>query len=338
MRIVCKEQHTAEWMQLRTGIYTGSRSADGGQKLSRASKNGVKGDWGAKHWAYVEELAWEQITGVAADHYVSKPMEIGTQYEGEARVEFWMRYGAEVEETGLVLHPTLNYLGASPDGYVMENGVAIPIELKVPLAKTHQLYLGEGVVPEIYVPQLMTEMLCCDRAPYGYFASYCPPDIFPALPDHMRMFRVKLMADEAKFAEIEEAATATMEHVIERVAKLRAMYPEKGAPKSKFRAELETAVLAQESGRPGRLCRPRLCVSRWPAAWQVLRVTDFSVHPCLQISSLRAFGPAPNADAAIHKACFGHAYHSWRAIAQRGNFMIEHLKTVCSGMSKSITV
>lgn len=173
-------------------------------------------------------------------------MEIGTQYEGEARVEFWMRYGAEVEETGLVLHPTFNYLGASPDGYVMENGIAIPIEFKVPLAKTHQLYLGEGVVPEIYVPQLMTEMLCCDRAPYGYFASYCPPDIFPALPDHMRMFRVKLMADEAKFAEIEEAATATMEHVIERVAKLRAMYPEKGAPKSKFVAELETAVLATE--------------------------------------------------------------------------------------------
>lgn len=246
MRIVCKTQHSAEWYAARTGIVPGSRVADSMAKLSRASKNGVKGDYASAHWDLVRELAWERITGACADHYVSKPMEIGTQYEGEARVEFWMRYGAEVEQTGFILHPTMDYLGASPDGYVIENGICIPLELKVPLPKTHEQYLEDDVVPAEYVPQLMTQMLCMDRAPYGYFASYCPPDIFPEMPDEFRMFRKRLEADQTMFDAIEEAATVTMQHVAERMNKLRAMYPAKGQPKSKLNAELEASIHALE--------------------------------------------------------------------------------------------
>lgn len=245
MRVVCASQHTAEWHAARCGNVTGSRMADAMNRLKVKSKNGVAGDWSGKHWSYVSELAWERITGVCADHYVSKPMEIGAQFEGEARVEFWMRHGVEVEQTGFVLHPTLNYLGASPDGYVIENGKVIPVELKVPQPHTHEGYLEADVVPEIYVPQLLTEMLCCDRAPYGYFVSYCPPDICPEMPEEFRLFIKKLPA--CMFDEIEEAATATIEHVVERMAKLRAMYPKSGQPKSEIRQQLEAAVTQEEA-------------------------------------------------------------------------------------------
>ena len=222
MRVVCKEQHTAEWMQARTGICTASRMADAMAKLSRASKNGVKGDWAAAHWKYVSELAWENITGVCADHYVSKPMDIGTQYEGEARVEYWQRFGIEPDETGFVLHPTLNYLGSSPDGLCNPNG---GVEIKVPLFHTHTGYLEADEIPEEYIPQMYTNMLCCGRD-WWDFISYCPPDIAPELPDEFRMFRKRLFADPEKFAEIEEAATVTMEHVAQRVKELRERYPE----------------------------------------------------------------------------------------------------------------
>lgn len=242
MRIVCRTQNTPEWRAARTGICTASGSDNFKGKLQRKSKNGVAGDWNANHWNYVRDLAWEQITGLPTDHYVSKPMEIGTEYEGEARVEFWMRYECEVEQTGFVLHPTLDYLGASADGYVIENGIYIPVELKVPTIQTHKKYLEDGIVPEIYVSQLDTVMLCFDHAPYGYFASYCPPDVYPDFPDHMRMFRARLEADQARWDEIEEAATATMEHVVERVAMLRKMYPQNGAPKSKLNVQLETTT------------------------------------------------------------------------------------------------
>jgi putative phage-type endonuclease len=246
MRIICTAQHTAEWHSARTGICTASGMVKAMKKLSRKSKNGEAGDWAGDHWDYVSTLAWERITGQAADHYVSKPMEIGTQYEGEARVEYWMRTGTEVDETGLVLHPRFDYLGASPDGLVGKDGL---VEIKVPLFSTHVGYLEAGEIPEEYQIQMQVQMLCCERK-WNDFVSYCPPDIAPELPDEFRMFKKRLEADQTMFDAIEEAATVTMQHVAERMTKLRAMYPVKGAPKSKFRAELETAVLAQDLSDP----------------------------------------------------------------------------------------
>jgi len=240
MRIVCTEQHTAAWMAARTGVVTASRMCDAMAKLSRKSKNGDAGDYAAAHWKYVSELAWERITGVCAEHYVSKPMEIGSQYEGEARVEYWMRYGAEVDQTGFVLHPRFDFLGASPDGLVGKDG---GLEIKVPLFSTHTSYLEADAIPEEYMLQMYTNMLCCDRK-WWDFVSYCPPDIAPELPDEFRMFRKRLEADKNVFDAIEEAATVTMQHVAERMEKLRRMYPAKGAPKSKLNAELEASMQA----------------------------------------------------------------------------------------------
>ena len=177
MRIVCREQHTAEWMQARTGIYTGSRAADGMQRLSRASKNGVKGDWASSNTGPMSK-SWlgNRLPGLRPTTTSRSQWKRGLSMRAKRGLSSGCAMGLKLRKPGLCSTERLNYLGASPDGYVMENGVAIPIELKVPLAKTHQLYLGEGgAMPEIYVPQLMTEMLCCDRAPYGYFASYCPP-------------------------------------------------------------------------------------------------------------------------------------------------------------------
>lgn len=228
MRAVCKHQGTAEWMTARTGICTASRMADAMAKLSKASKNGVKGDWTAAHWKYVSELAWERITGTAADHYVSKPMEIGSQYEGEARVEYWQRFGVEPDQTGFVLHPTLDYLGSSPDGLCSTDG---GLEIKIPLFHNHVAYLEADEVPEIYIPQMQTNMLCCER-PWWDFVSYCPPDIEPALPDEFRMFRKRLDASPEMHAQIEEAATATMEHVIELIQMLREKYPHIDRPQA----------------------------------------------------------------------------------------------------------
>ena len=243
MRIVCREQGTSEWMQARTGIVTASRMADAMARLSRKSKNGDAGDYAAAHWKYVSELAWERITGVCAEHYVSKPMEIGSQYEGEARVEYWQRFGTDVDQTGFVLHPRLDYLGSSPDGLVGKDG---GLEIKVPLFSTHCAYLESGEIPEEYMLQMYTNMLCCERK-WWDFVSYCPPDVAPEMPDEFRMFKKRLEADQTMFEAIEEAATVTMQHVAERMEKLRQMYPPKAAPKSKFVQELEQSVHALEA-------------------------------------------------------------------------------------------
>jgi len=243
MRTICAEQGTHEWYAARCGVVTASRMADAMAKLGRASKNGAKGDWAAAHWKYVSELAWERITGVPADHYVSKPMEIGSQYEGEARVEYWQRFGIEPDQTGFVLHPRFEYLGSSPDGLCGKDG---GLEIKVPLFHNHASYLESDAIPEEYMLQMYTNMLCCERS-WWDFVSYCPPDIAPELPDEFRMFRKRLEADQTVFDAIEEAATVTMQHVAERMETLRRMYPSKGQPKSKFNVDLERSVHALEA-------------------------------------------------------------------------------------------
>lgn len=246
MRVICKEQHTHEWHQARAGNVTASRVADAKARLSRKSKNGIAGDWAAAHINYVSELAWEMITRMPADHYVSKAMDIGTQYENEARVEYWMRYGTEVEETGFVLHPHLDFLGCSPDGLVGTDG---GVEIKVPLFKTHCGYLEADQIPDDYRLQMYTNMLCCGRE-WWDFVSYCPPDIAPEMPDQFRMFCKRLFADQAIFAEIEEAATATIEEAVALVSVLQQRFP-KGQPmRTKVNAELRASVKDTFTGVP----------------------------------------------------------------------------------------
>ncbi len=217
MRVVCKEQGTAEWLQARTGKVTASAIARAMKKLSRASGSKKAGDWAGDHDAYVREIKWELITRVPAEHYVSKPMEIGSQYEGEARIEYWQATGNEVEEIGFVLHPTIDYLGASPDGILDAGGI---LEIKVPLLKTHESYWDDDCIPEMYVPQMQCEMLCCE-AEWGDFVSYAPPDLYPELPEEFRLFVKRLPADPAMHRAIEEAATATIEEAVALVNRLR---------------------------------------------------------------------------------------------------------------------
>jgi hypothetical protein len=243
VRVVCTQQHTHEWYQGRLGIFTASRAVDGMATYKVNAKGGKKGEYNKAHWDYVRELAWERITGVPYPHHVTDAMEAGNQYEPLARIEYWQRTGIEVEETGLVLHPTFDYIACSPDGLVGTDG---GIEIKIFVLDNFLELLDVDTIPAKYLPQMYTNMLCCGRD-WWEFVAYCPgddsqTDLARALPDEFRLYRKRLLADTAKFAEIEEAATVTMQHVAERMETLRRMYPSKGEPKSKFVAELEMST------------------------------------------------------------------------------------------------
>lgn len=227
MRIVCHEQYTVDWFNWHLGRCTGSGTAKFADKLERKSKYGVAGDWSGAHWDYVRAKAWEKINGVPHDNYVSEEMDIGRQYEPDARIEFAERMGVKVIQTGFILHPTMDFLGASPDGYIIENEICIPLEIKVPKLKTHERYLEDQIVPEDYVPQMDTQSLCMDRAPYGYFCSFCPPDVCETMPDEFRLFVARRDSNAAEWERIELAAIATMKHVVERMEKLRNLYPKR---------------------------------------------------------------------------------------------------------------
>lgn len=247
MRIAAQVQKTPDglpdrdWMEARLTKVTGSNMARAMKKLSRASNGKKAGDWSADHGNYVSEIAWEIITGKPTEHYVSKAMDAGTMYEPDARFAYSdFRWGSPVavQETGFVLHPTLDYIGASPDGLTPDGGI---LEIKVPLPLNHRKYIQANEIPEDYLPQMYCEMLCCESE-YGDFVSYCPEDADPFLPEEFRLFIKRTTDDDdRRFSEylglketltrrqlwdlMEEAAMVTMEQAVRLAKELAERYP-----------------------------------------------------------------------------------------------------------------
>jgi putative phage-type endonuclease len=100
-----------------------------------------------------EELMKKKL-GISPSTY-SGFMNHGVAYEDEARQKYMDMTGEVVHEFGLLIHPDLPWLGASPDG-ITESGKLV--EIKCPVKRT----VEPGHVPEHYMPQLQVCMEVCD--------------------------------------------------------------------------------------------------------------------------------------------------------------------------------
>lgn len=107
--------------------------------------------------------AWRCITGREPNE-PNIDMRRGIEHEEDALFSFECEHGALIDQVGFVPHPTLEWLGASPDGIVFEDGAKIVIEAKCPRTL-------HGEVPPKYYAQMQIQMECCD-SPYGYFLSW----------------------------------------------------------------------------------------------------------------------------------------------------------------------
>lgn len=187
MRVIECEQGSPQWLKAREGKITASRMADVLNYLKKGGESQKRAD-------YRVELIAERLTGLAADYYVSPEMKWGTENEPFARSAYEITTGNFLDQVGFVLHPTLDYAGASPDGLYGRHGGA---EFKCPKSTTHLEYMIAGSVPEAYIPQMNMEMLCCERD-WIDFVSFDP-----RMPKDLQLFIVRHNRDDAKIAEIE---------------------------------------------------------------------------------------------------------------------------------------
>lgn len=108
--------------------------------------------------------AWRVITGREPESEPGPDAQRGLDHEQDAISELEVELCLLAHPGRFVKHPTIPWLGASPDAFIMENGVAIPVEAKCP----RQLHVD---VPPMYLAQVQTQMECCN-APYEYFVSW----------------------------------------------------------------------------------------------------------------------------------------------------------------------
>jgi hypothetical protein len=205
VRVIDCEQGSDVWLKAREGRITASRLVDVLNYLKKGGESQKRAD-------YRTELVAERLTGLAEDRYVSPEMKWGILQEPFARSAYEVETGNFLDLVGFVLHPTMDFSGASPDGlYGLRGGC----EFKCPKSTTHIEYMLAGVVPEEYVPQMTWEMACCERD-WIDFVSYDP-----RMPEDLQLFICRLMRDEAKIKEYEAEVLKFEGEINSQIARLR---------------------------------------------------------------------------------------------------------------------
>ena len=205
MRVVTDKQRTGEWLQAKCGCIGASRIADVMAVLKR--KDGEA----AVRKNYKTQIVVEKLTGRVQENYQSPAMQWGIDNEDLAFAAYELKYDVELQHTGFVLHPTISFAGASPDGLIGDDGM---IEAKCPDSTTHLEYLLADTVPEEYQPQMLWEMVCCERQ-WCDFVSYDP-----RMPEHLQLFVKRFPRDAMRISLMEQEVHKFMGEVDAIIASL----------------------------------------------------------------------------------------------------------------------
>lgn len=189
MNVIDVVQGTEAWKKARVGHVTASKISD----VMAKGKNGKEATTRANYRA---EIVVELLTGEPyEDGITSKDMKRGTEMEPYARELYQQQSSLEVVQTGFVLHPTIDWAGASPDGLVGDDGL---LEIKCPKSKTHLIYLLSDKIPSDYEKQMLWQMACTGRS-WCDFVSYDN-----RFPKHKQLFIKRLERNKSKIADIEK--------------------------------------------------------------------------------------------------------------------------------------
>jgi len=200
-------QGSPEWRAARAGSLGASQIAD----VIAKTKSG----WGASRANVMASLVAERLTGQAQEGYTNAAMMWGVEKEPEARNAYSFHCDVDVNQVGLVKHPTIVGTHASPDGLLGSDGL---LEVKCPLTSTHiETLLGQNV-PGKYVTQMQWQMACTKRQ-WCDFASYDP-----CLPPEMALFVKRVHRDDAMISKLEREAVAFLNELDATVAQLRSRY------------------------------------------------------------------------------------------------------------------
>ena len=147
------EQRSAEWFEARRGKLTGSN---------------VGAALGLNPWKTPDDLVRQMVReyhGAEPEFQGNAATEYGASHEPLAIMDYLGKTGNIVEECGFFVHPNHDWLGASPDGLIGDDGL---IEVKCPFGLRNKT--GDGLKfksayeqPHYYA-QMQVEMACTGRA------------------------------------------------------------------------------------------------------------------------------------------------------------------------------
>jgi hypothetical protein len=166
------------------------------------------------------QLLCERLTGKREEGFTSAAMQRGTELEPVARMAYELFSDAEVAETGLIMHPSIDGFGASPDGLVGERGM---LEIKCPNTATHVFTMQSGRHDPQYEWQMFAQLACADRD-WVDFVSFDD-----RMPGELQYFCARVERDERRIREMETEVKLFLEELAELEQEMRERMRSKAA-------------------------------------------------------------------------------------------------------------
>ena len=201
------QQGTDAWHALRTGMVTASMVYDIITRQFRDPKKYTD----AREKA-IRSMVWELLSGTPDKSYGNKYMKDGIEREPFARMYMEETFGYVIEEVAFVKHDWMR-VGVSPDGMVV--GQKRNVEIKCPKDTTHVEYLMLDKAPDIYVPQIQTQMWITE-SDVTDFCSY-----HPGAPAGLDVHIIEVPRDDAYIAMIQEEVSKFLAECNVRVKELK---------------------------------------------------------------------------------------------------------------------
>lgn len=160
------QQGSPEWLAVKAGKISGSRFKAVMSLHKRTGKpNKPRLD-------LIAELRQELFTGVLTPVEPNEYMTHGTRCEPIACAMYEFERDVEVAHAAWIPHPSIEYVGFSPDGLVGDAGM---IEIKSPaLEPRHLRTVESGKCPDDYIAQVQGGMWVTGRA-WCDFVSFWEP-------------------------------------------------------------------------------------------------------------------------------------------------------------------
>ena len=187
---------TPSWTAARRGCLTASRMNDAMAFLKTKSKDGQPVESEARRKLKFDLLA-ERLTGIAVDHYVTPAMQWGVEQQANAIAAYEARTGDLVGPELFVLHQSIDWFGATPDGLLGPDGL---LEVKCPTTPTFLRWMQAGDVPDEHRLQMLAQLACTGRSWVDFVA------FDPRMPEKHRLMVVRYEPPKSEIERVEEGA------------------------------------------------------------------------------------------------------------------------------------
>lgn len=181
-------QGTQEWLLDRLGHASASRFGD----ILAVSAKGLPLKARAD---YLMQLVTERLYNRPTESASSQAMQWGRESEPLARAAYEVETGVIVTESDFIKHPTIPFLGCSPDGLIGEDG---GYESKCPATSRIHVATWRDGMPMEHMPQVQGCMFVTGRK-WWDFISYDP-----RATEQMRLYIQRIDRDDLYIEHLEK--------------------------------------------------------------------------------------------------------------------------------------